>query len=708
MFRCTNILTIGLVLLLSLNASSAQAQRPDLRWYVGGHAFGVTDLHYSLDGTRVVSSGSDGTTKVWEAKTGRLLHTITSTSGQNFAHLGAIFSPDSSDIITAGTGGAYRWRLSDGTFLNDYCCMETGLDAAYSPNGELLAVGGSISGLEEDTRIFNAADGTLVDTFTFDTVNYVFAALFTLDGETLITGAGTPFQFTDPGVIRFIRISDGTETHVIHDHSSRVNALALSPDGTMLASASDDTTVRLWNVADASPIRTITMPTAGVLDVTFSPDGQRLAATDRDGFARIFDVATGAQLLRITAHDDAAGAVAWSPDGKEILTGGGTVFGVSYEDAHIRAWDPKDGTLLRQFTEFVSTAESIARSNDGLLVAVATADHTIQIRSALDGSLIRTIQAPGSPATVAFSPDATILASGGYDDNVSLWRVSNGTLIRTLTGHSSTVGDVAFSPDGSRLASACWDDPIHLWNVTTGALVDTYGAATPSNVAFSPDGTRIAGGDDNLVYVWNLSSGVVEHTLAGHSSSVRDVSYAPDGQRLASASVDRTVRIWDLSTGMLEHVLTHDASWANTVAFAPDGETILSAGGPYGRAMFVWQVSDGALLVEYLDDIGTSPNQVVFSPSGRHFMYACRDGAAARAVHPYGPQPGDADADGDVDLDDLAGLVTCLSGPDALPSPEPGLTLLECLETFDNDADNDVDATDVAAFQRAFEGSETP
>ena len=135
--------------------------------------------------------------------------------------------------------------------------METAVDAAFSPDGQMLAVGGTITGLEEATLLFRVSDGALLDTFIADQFNYVFAVAFTPDGENLITGAGQPGNGAGIGVIRLWRLSDGQEVQTLNDHAGRVNAVTVAPDGLSFASASEDNSIRIRNIADGSVIRTL-------------------------------------------------------------------------------------------------------------------------------------------------------------------------------------------------------------------------------------------------------------------------------------------------------------------------------------------------------------------------------------------------------------------------------------------------------------------
>jgi hypothetical protein len=176
-------------------------------------------------------------------------------------------------------------------------------------------------------------------------------------------------------------------------------------------------------------------------------------------------------------------------------------------------------------------------------------DHAFNYRPVGDGHpVVRTLKGHTHwVGSVAFSPNGKFLASGGWDETVKLWSVSDGSLVRTLKEHTYSVSSVAFSPDGELLASGSSDKTIKLWGVSDGRLVHTLEGHTDWvwSVAFSPDGEFLASGSsDKTIKLWRVSDGSLVRTLEGHTDSVRSVAFSPDGELLASGSDDNTIRLW--------------------------------------------------------------------------------------------------------------------------------------------------------------------
>jgi WD40 repeat protein len=278
-----------------------------------------------------------------------------------------------------------------------------------------------------------------------------------------------------------------------------VNSVAISPQGDILATGSDDKTARLWNLDTGESFRIIAGNSNFVKAVAFSPDGNILATGSDDRTVRLWDVA-GLQLLRTLAgHSHAVKSVAFSPDGQFLASGSW--------DKTVKLWEVGGGKEIGTLRGHGLQVAAVAISPCGQMLASASFDRTVRLWDLRErGGAGRVLQGHLWPVlAVAFSPDGKILATGSEDNTIRLWEVKTGEVIRTLSGHSWSVVAVAFSAGGEMLVSGSWDKTVKLWRVATGEEVET---------------------------------------LVGHTDSVCAVA-AVGGEMVASGSRDKTVKLWE-------------------------------------------------------------------------------------------------------------------------------------------------------------------
>jgi eukaryotic-like serine/threonine-protein kinase len=285
------------------------------------------------------------------------------------------------------------------------------------------------------------------------------------------------------------------------------------------------------------------LPNGGVLEVAFSRDGQLLATSSDDQTVRLWDPATGQHIRTLTGHTGWVNAVAFSPDGLLLAAGAG--------GQTVRLWNPATGGRLRTLTGHTGGVRTVAFSRDGRLLASGSGDQTVRLWNPATGECIGTLTGhTGWVNAVAFSPDGQLLATGAGDKTVRLWNPATGQHIRTLTGHTGWVNAVAFSPDGQSLASGSSGHTVRLWNPAAGEHLRTLAGHTGGvqAVAFSPDGQSLASGSgDQTVRLWNPATGECIGTLTGHTGWVNAVAFSPDGQLLATGAGDQTARLWHWS-----------------------------------------------------------------------------------------------------------------------------------------------------------------
>ncbi|KAK3938110.1 hypothetical protein QBC46DRAFT_356117 [Diplogelasinospora grovesii] len=241
---------------------------------------------------------------------------------------------------------------------------------------------------------------------------------------------------------------------------------------------------------------------------------------------------------------------------------------------------------------------SVAWSHDATRLASASYDKTVKIWDPATGACVLMLEGHSSwVSSVAWSHDATRLASASYDKMVKIWDPATGACVSTLEGHSYSVSSVAWSHDATRLASASYDKTVKIWDPATGACVSTLEGYSGwvSSVAWSHDATRLASASyDKTVKIWDPATGACVSTLEGHSGLVSSVAWSHDATRLASASDDKMVKIWDPATGACVSTLKGHSGWVWSVAWSHDATRLASASDD--KTVKIWDPATGACM----------------------------------------------------------------------------------------------------------------
>ena len=315
-----------------------------------------------------------------------------------------------------------------------------------------------------------------------------------------------------------------------------------------------------------------------VYSVAFSPDGTTLASASDDGTVKLWNVNT---RTNITTFGHRSDSVAFSPDGTTLASGGGNT---------VKLWDIASQTNIATFTGHSARIPSLAFSPNGTILASGSRDDTVKLWDVATQTFITTLQGHTSDVnSVAFSPDGTILASGSADSTVKLWDVATLINIATLVDDRS-IHSIAFSPDGTTLAAGATDKTVRLWDLATREKITRIGWPRPGvlsshAVAFSPDGSILAAmahwsyneiysvTDINLFDMTPPGREIVA-TLSGQRTFT-SVAFSPDGTILASGHRDATIKLWDTSEWAGTPVINHPPTGAVTISgTAAVGETL--------------------------------------------------------------------------------------------------------------------------------------
>ncbi|MFJ9882276.1 NACHT and WD repeat domain-containing protein [[Kitasatospora] papulosa] len=408
---------------------------------------------------------------------------------------------------------------------------------------------------------------------------------------------------------------------VFRGHEQDVNAVTWSPDGSRLATASDDGTVRIWDAREAgNPVVLTRRHGDGVYAVAWSPDGKRLAGGSRNRSVTIWDAETWAEMGVLIGHDDSVGALAWSPDGDRLAT--------ASSDRTVRIWDAETHAELTVLTGHEQPVWDLAWSPGRGQLASASDDGTVRVWSLTPGGPTTELTGhQASVSAVAWSPDGCCLASVSEDRTALVWNIAvaeeegREPQARKLTS-LTPLNCVTWSPDGRHIAVGDDDCTVRVWDTDTSEESQLIGH-TDSVHDIAWHGHRIATvSRDRTVAIWDAPRrGSRTGTLLGHDDSVQNVSWSPDGTRLATASQDGTAVIWDVAQNSAVATLRHEGAVFD-LAWSPDGERLVTAS--RGAAARIWDVR-GRTQLAVLRGHGDELTTVSWSPDGTRIATSSRD-----------------------------------------------------------------------------------
>ncbi|GAB4276341.1 MAG: AAA-like domain-containing protein [Oscillatoriaceae cyanobacterium] len=439
--------------------------------------------------------------------------------------------------------------------------------------------------------------------------------------------------------------ADGTPIATLN-HSGPVRSVAWSPDSKILATGSYDDTIKIWNidqinagrveernptpiVEQRNPTQTIQAQQDKITSIAISPDGQTIASAGANGTVKLWTI-QGQLKFELKAHQGWVNGIAISPDGSTLATAG--------SDQTAKIWNLKAAAKGNSpqpltLTGHTNSVYSVSFSPDGERLATASNDNTAKIwnlKAAANGQVGANGHSPlhtlsghsSSVRSIAWSPDGKLIATASYDQTVKIWK-QNGELLDTLKGHSAGAYSVSFSPNGSYIATASVDETVRLWSLNP-KMPNTLprSSAAIRSVSFGPGGKLIATGGEDRTVKLWNRQGVLVRTLKGHTGVILRVVFSPDGRLLATTSSDTTVKIWRLADGKLLKTLYGHQSAVNSASFNRNSRLLATASDD--NTVKLWRVTDGQLL-NTLTRHQKAVQSVSFSPKGKLLASASND-----------------------------------------------------------------------------------
>lgn len=551
--------------------------------------FTVLHVEFNRDGTRLLSAGSlqseqtllsERHVQLWDAQSGRLLHTLEHL----FPVTMATFSPDGSQIVVA-TGSTIRlWQTDSGAdAMEPISVGGTVIDVLFSPDGQRLVT----VDLEGAVRVWDASTGQLA--VSPEAIDMTFRAVSPDARRAAAIGPrGEAIQVYD--------LTTGEPLTQPLSHELEINDVEFSADGRMVVTSSRDRTARVWQV-ETGHLLAVLRHAAAVVSATFSGDGQRVASLDADGMVRLWSLGGMHPATPMMRHGAYVHRAAVSPDG--------SLLAAACADGTARLWRIESGLPATEPLRHGDAVVHLAFSADGRWLITCGDDRTARIWDTTTGRPRH--EQPirhAAPVNFAeFSPDGQLVVTACEDGIVQVYDAQTLAAVGKTIRHDGSVNQARFSPDGHWIVTASDDLRARLWDARTGEpRTEPIWHSAPVRVAaFSPDGlvvltaTAQSAGGPQQARLWNAATGRAIGPTMSHSDGILDAQLAAstDGQQLLviTASRDSTARVWDGRTGQAITPPLHHAGHVVSVTFSAD-RRLVSTAGRDGMAR-VWDAATG-------------------------------------------------------------------------------------------------------------------
>lgn len=512
----------------------------------------VRGLSFHPDGSRLavaVFTGAVGELKVFDTADAKELFAMNGYG--TYCHV-IRHSPDGRYLATSTNSGVQLWDSATGEKVRGWeRSAEAFQDLSFSPDGAQI-VGGS---LDKSIRVYDVRTGKERGAYLGH--QYKLEAVhFSPDG-TRVVSVGMEQRSSE---IKVWNVTEPPGDQFLQGHTDRANFVEFNPQGNLLATGSNDRTIKVWDVRTRQVLHTLRGHGFSLFGLNFDHSGKRIVSWSFDGQRKpelkVWDAVAGTELFTIRGgHTDWISDASFSPDDQFIAT--------ASRDGTAKIWDVATQQEVATLTGHTGKVDAAAfHPTSKLLLTVSPGDDT---KPNVPGQAIywrvptwervavqqrdAALEAPGT-----FTPDGRWVVGRGRTGELIVRNPEDGKIRWVLRGHNKQLSGSAANHDGSRLFSASYDQTVKVWDLNAGKEVLTIPLSLPGNMpptttAVHPDDKLVAQGQsNNLVRLLDATLDYEECWLRGHNSPIAQMGVTENG-RLVTQEVSGTTLLWDCATG---------------------------------------------------------------------------------------------------------------------------------------------------------------